>query len=77
MSDKCSHNQVFEGVRTLAIVFLVLKLAGLVSWSWWWVTAPMWFIPASIVCGGAVVLFGAALWTIADMITKKLYRRQR
>ena len=29
------------------IVFLILKLTGLISWSWWWVTAPIW-IPASI-----------------------------
>lgn len=26
----------------LFIVFLVLKLTGLITWSWWWVTAPLW-----------------------------------
>ena len=26
----------------LFIVFLVLKLTGVISWSWWWVTAPLW-----------------------------------
>lgn len=26
----------------LFIVFLVLKLCGVISWSWWWVTAPLW-----------------------------------
>lgn len=31
------------GISTvLFIVFLVLKLTGLISWSWWWVTAPLW-----------------------------------
>lgn len=24
------------------IVFLVLKLTGHITWSWWWVTAPLW-----------------------------------
>ena len=24
------------------IVFLVLKLIGKITWSWWWVTAPLW-----------------------------------
>ena len=24
------------------IVFLVLKLTGVIDWSWWWVTAPLW-----------------------------------
>ncbi len=23
-------------------VFLVLKLAGAISWSWWWVLSPLW-----------------------------------
>lgn len=27
---------------TVFIVFLVLKLVGVISWSWWWVTAPLW-----------------------------------
>ena len=31
----------------LFIVFLVLKLCGTITWSWWWVTAPLW-IPAGI-----------------------------
>lgn len=26
----------------LGIVFVVLKLTGYISWSWWWVTAPFW-----------------------------------
>jgi hypothetical protein len=30
----------FSGL--LFLVFLVLKLTGVVGWSWWWVTAPLW-----------------------------------
>lgn len=26
----------------LTIVFLVLKLTGVIAWSWWWVFAPIW-----------------------------------
>ena len=26
----------------LLAVFIVLKLTHLISWSWWWVTAPFW-----------------------------------
>jgi len=26
----------------LFVVFLVLKLCGVIDWSWWWVTAPLW-----------------------------------
>lgn len=31
----------------LTIVFIVLKLIGIIKWSWWCVLAPMW-IPLSI-----------------------------
>ncbi len=26
----------------LFVVFLILKLAGVIAWSWWWVTSPLW-----------------------------------
>ena len=26
----------------LFLVFLVLKLTGDITWSWWWVTSPLW-----------------------------------
>jgi len=27
----------------LGITFIVLKLCGVITWSWWWVTSPFWF----------------------------------
>lgn len=38
------------------IVFLILKLTGLISWSWWWVTSPLW-ITAALVAVLAVISF--------------------
>ena len=29
-------------VGLLAIVFIVLKLVGTITWSWWWVLSPLW-----------------------------------
>lgn len=26
----------------LFIVFLIFKLTGVITWSWWWVFAPLW-----------------------------------
>ena len=26
----------------LFLIFLVLKLCNVITWSWWWVTAPLW-----------------------------------
>jgi hypothetical protein len=28
----------------LFLIFLTLKLAGVVNWSWWWVTSPLWIL---------------------------------
>ncbi len=29
-------------LSVLGIIFVVLKLVGTITWSWWWVTAPFW-----------------------------------
>ena len=29
------------------LIFLTLKLTGTIDWSWLWVTAPLWIIPAA------------------------------
>ena len=33
----------------LTLIFVVFKLLGKITWSWWWVFAPLWI-------GGAVVV---------------------
>ena len=49
----------FSGL--LAIVFIVLKLLGVIKWSWWWVLAPIW-IPLTIVL---LILIGTFVsWVI-------------
>lgn len=54
-----SNNTSSGGIGLLGcvfIVFLVLKLMGYITWSWWWVTAPLW-IPIGVVWGiGVIVL---------------------
>lgn len=48
----CNNKQMggigFAGL--LAIAFIVLKLTGVIVWSWWWVLAPMW-APIAITLG--------------------------
>ena len=29
-------------IGLLTIVFIVLKLCGVIAWSWWWVLSPIW-----------------------------------
>ena len=38
----------------LFVVFLVLRLTGVIDWSWWWVTSPLW-LPLVLVLAGLVV----------------------
>ena len=33
----------------LFLIFLVLKLIGVITWSWWLVTLPIWICPAIII----------------------------
>ncbi len=43
MSTNSNSNSGGVGICTvLFIVFAVLQLAGVVEWSWWWITAPIW-----------------------------------
>lgn len=29
-------------IGLLTIVFITLKLTGVINWSWWWVLSPIW-----------------------------------
>lgn len=44
-------NSKFIGIGffdILGIVFIVLKLMNIITWSWWWVLAPIW-MPLAVV----------------------------
>ena len=55
-------------LNLLFLVFLVLKLTNVITWSWWWVTAPLW-IPVAIVVGVLAIVFVCAI--IAAGVTKR------
>lgn len=40
----------------LLVAFIVLKLTGVITWSWWWVLSPLW-IPLAL----SLALFGVAV----------------
>jgi len=58
----------------LFIVFLVLKLTGNITWSWWWVTSPLWIpfligtgLVLTILIGVIIALsFGASISDIKE-----------
>ena len=44
-NNKTSNGIGFTGLLTIA--FIVLKLCGVIAWSWLWVLAPLW-IPVAL-----------------------------
>lgn len=56
MSESSSTSGGIGISGVLFVVFLVLKLIGVIDWSWWWVTAPLW-IPVILLVAYAIVLW--------------------
>lgn len=42
MENKTINNKGIGFFGLLTIAFIVLKLCGVISWSWIWVLAPLW-----------------------------------
>jgi hypothetical protein len=40
----------------LTLIFITLKLLGVIAWSWWWVLAPLW-LPVVLLLFIALVVF--------------------
>ena len=49
----------FAGLLTIA--FIVLKLCGVIAWSWWWVLSPVWITAAIVVVIMVVTVILAAI----------------
>lgn len=65
VSSSSSSGIGFVGLLT--IVFIVLKLLGKITWSWWWVLSPLW-ISAGFVL---LVLLGVFLGVIISVNNDK------
>ena len=59
------------------LTFIALKLAGVVTWSWWWVVSPMWIGGAALalVVGSLVSLWCLGRWPV--ILVNLLRRRGR
>jgi hypothetical protein len=55
----------------LFLLFTGLKLSGIITWSWWWVTAPLWGIPALLLGTALAGFVGAILLAIGISIIDK------
>ena len=60
--EKRAKRSGMDPIVALALIFVVLKVTGLISWSWLWVLSPIWLtflffavILSAILVGGRIV----------------------
>jgi hypothetical protein len=61
MNNTNNNNNVSGGVSflgLLTIVFIVLKLVGVINWSWVWVLSPIWL---SFLLGLVIIIVAAII----------------
>lgn len=51
----------FPFLSILTLIFITLKLIGVITWSWWWVLAPLW-IPLALVAAIFIAIMLVALF---------------
>ena len=62
-SNSSASSSGIGGVGVLGIVFVTLKLCGVINWSWWWVTSPFW-IPFAVATVIVVIALLCAVATV-------------
>ena len=62
MSNNSNSSSGLGLSTTLFIIFLVLKLTGNITWSWWWVTCPLWLGFAVFFAFGGLGLLGVIIY---------------
>lgn len=60
MSDKNYSSGGTGLVGVLTVIFVVLKMLGLISWSWLWVLSPIW-IPLALFFISVIIAFVATV----------------
>lgn len=74
MSNNGNNTTVKGGIGffgLLAIVFITLKLCGVIDWSWWLVLAPIWGPFALVIFVLIMIWTHIFIMTIMDQIDSK------
>jgi len=67
MATETSSSGGIGVLGLLGIVFVTLKLLGIINWSWWWVTAPFW--------GGFALVIGVFVIALGFAGTLALFKK--
>lgn len=60
----------------LGVVFVALKLCGVIDWSWWFVTLPFWVGFAIVAAVMLFLLTGIAFVYASSVFTQLVHRRK-
>ena len=75
MAEGSSSSSGIGVSGVLGIVFVVLKLVGVIDWSWWWVTCPFWIgfalLLVFVVLLGGGTIIGATFGAISARRTRR------
>lgn len=67
MANSSSSSSGIGVIGLLGVLFVGLKLGGVIDWSWWYITMPFW--------GGFAILIGVLLFIGSFICGRYLYRR--
>ena len=73
MGNYVSSSSSSSGIGVLGLLgvsFVVLKLTGVIDWSWWWVTLPFWGMFALIL----IVLVSIGLLYGIHYLVKQIFK---
>ena len=74
MTKSSSESKSTDGMGffpLLLLIFITLKLCGVIAWSWVWVLAPFW-IPLAL--GSSLLFFGVLYLAASDHDPRKTRR---
>lgn len=58
-------------IGLLTLLFIGLKLGNVITWSWWWVLAPLWGVPAIILSLFICIIIAAGVIGGIDQLISK------
>lgn len=64
----------FPILGALGLIFITLKLIGVIDWAWVWVLAPFW-IPFAIVLG--ILIIGLIIYGIWYLVTGRKEKNRK
>lgn len=59
--DKKTTKKRLDPIYTVTLIFIALKLMGLISWTWVWVLSPVWLFCLFFAVACSAILIGGRM----------------